>query len=541
MHSFKTYFGRADRVFAAPVVAALLALSGASTTGFAAGSPVADAAKKGDVSAVAELIRTGQDVNDPTSDGATALLWAAYYSNLELAQALIDAGANVDAANNYGVTPLLQASRVGDTLFIALLLDAGANVELAHPDGATPLMSAALAGSAESVRLLLENGADSNAVDSFQHQSALMWAAAEGHGGVVDVLLAAGADPNLQAKISELTKRKNADFPSGGFTAAMWAVRNGHTNLVEILVAAGADLNVTNGDGATAMMIAIVNDRYDLAARLAELGADVNDGSLYRAVEMRDATTDWYARDGSRLRADHPNQLTALELISVLLDAGADPNKAFAGQMHSATMCCDPYANGTPFYRAAVAADVEALKLLVAHGADLEWTPTAIEGGGSGANGNVGKPALIMAMNGGKGVPLSAGPGYGREGPPPFRELSNREPPAAVAVLLAAGANPNVALPGGASALHQAVNSRYIESIRAVIASGAVLDAKDKAGKTPLQIALALPKEDPANPFGPKARHGGASPDEIGSLLREAMEAAGITIELPIVEAEGDA
>ena len=38
-------------------------------------------------------------------------------------------------------------------------------------------------------------------------------------------------------------------------------------------------------------MIAIVNDRYDLAATLVELGADVNDGSLYHAVEMRDATT----------------------------------------------------------------------------------------------------------------------------------------------------------------------------------------------------------------------------------------------------------
>ena len=93
------------------------------------------------------------------------------------------------------------------------------------------------------------------------------------------------------------------------------------------LVEGGADLKLTNADGATPMMLAIINDRFDLAAKLVELGADANDGSLYYAIEMRDATTDWRARDGSRLRVDHPNQLTALDLAKVLLDAGADPDK----------------------------------------------------------------------------------------------------------------------------------------------------------------------------------------------------------------------
>ena len=83
-------------------------------------------------------------------------------------------------------------------------------------------------------------------------------------------------------------------------------------------------------------------------------------------MEMRDATTDWRARDGSRLRVDHPNKLTALDLAKVLLEAGADPDKPIAVQMHNASMCCDPKANATPFYRAAVAADVEALRLMLA-------------------------------------------------------------------------------------------------------------------------------------------------------------------------------
>ena len=240
-------------------------------------------------------------------------------------------------------------------------------------------MGAARVGRIEAVELLLAAGVDVNAADTFQHETALMRAAAEGHAVVVDRLLAAGADPNLQARVTELKERKNADHPSGGFSALMWAVRNGHVDIVHRLVAGGADLNLRNGDGATATMIAIVNDRYDLAATLVELGADVNDGSLYHAVEMRDATTDWYARDGSKLRANHANQRTALDLIALLLDKGADPNKPLVGQMHSATMCCDTVANGSPFFRAAIAADVEALKLLIAKGADLEWTPSNAE------------------------------------------------------------------------------------------------------------------------------------------------------------------
>ena len=145
---------------------------------------------------------------------------------------------------------------------------------------------------------------------------------------VVDALLDKGANANLKARASELTTRSTrADYPSGGFTALHWAVRNGDEAVVRRLVEGGADLNITNADGATPMMLAIVNDRFDLAAKLVELGADANDGSLYYAMEMRDATTDWRARDGSRLRVDHPNQRTALDLAKVLLDAGADPDK----------------------------------------------------------------------------------------------------------------------------------------------------------------------------------------------------------------------
>ena len=507
-------------------------------------SPVAKAAKAGDLAAVRKLIATHADANIPEGDGSTALLWAAYYSDLEMLRVLVAAGAKLDTANHYGVTPLLQASRTGDTAVMEALLKAGANPSLAHPDGETPLMAASRSGHMGAVRLLLDRGANVNAAESSQQETALMWAAAEGHIDVVDALLKAGADPNRKAHVTSLTERKNADHPTGGFTALMWAARNGHDRVVRRLIEAGADVNATNGDGATAMTIAIVNDRFDLAATLLGSGANANDGSLYQAVEMHDATTDWYARDGSQLRANHPNQLTAFDLVKLLLEKGADPNQPFVGQLHSAAMCCDNYANATPFYRAAVAADVETMKLMIDRGANLEWTPTEIKGeaaapmangGGRGANANVGKPPALVAMTGGQGVALSAGPGFNREGPPPFREKSSREPLEAVKLLLKAGANPNAKSADGSTLVHQAAQAGNLEMIRTLAQAGAKLDAPNKDGLTALDVAEG---KQPAGARGERGRgadataaagggrgrgRGAASQKEVAALLRELM------------------
>jgi uncharacterized protein len=517
------------------------------------------AAKGGDLAAVRKLIAAHADVNVVDSDGSTALLWAAYESDLEMTRALIAAGAKTDEANNYGVTPLLQASRTGDAATMDALLKAGADPSLAHPEGETPLMAASRSGHVDAVRLLLARNVDVNAADHYQEETALMWAAAEGHTDIVSVLLEAGADPNRKAHVSSLTERKNADHPTGGFTALMWAARNGEEDVVRRLVNGGADMNLKNGDGATAAMIAIYNDRFDMAATLVGLGSDVNDGSLYTAVEMRDSTTDQFAYDGSRLRPKHPNKMTALDLIQFLLEHGADPNKVFTGQFHSASMPNSDRFDNSAFFRAAVESDVEALKVLIAHSADLEKTPAgappppddgqpdAVAGARGRGNPNAGRTAAMVTMNGGRGPGMTGGPGYIRDGAVPYREPGSRKPADALAVLLKAGANPNAKGPDGSTLLHQAAAARNLDMIHALADAHVNFNATNKDGLTALDVAEGKqPAGAPARGGGPPAggargRGGpatGPTTQDVAKLLRELM---GLPPALPPVTAAGPA
>jgi uncharacterized protein len=532
-------------------VACLLAAAVFVTVTRAAGDgPVTKAVKAEDLQAVRALIKAGTDVNAKSPDGSTPLLWAAERSAHEIAQALIAAKASVDTPNDYGVTPLLHASRIGDAAMVDILLRGGANPSLAHPEGETPLLAAARSGSVQAVRLLLARGVDVNSAEKFQGTTALMYAAAEGHLDVAGVLLEAGADANKQGHVTSLGQRKNADHPTGGFTALMFAARNGNDAMVRRLAAGGANLNLKNGDGASAAMIAIWNDRFDIAATLVELGSDVNDGSLYVATEMRDATTDQFAFDGSRRRPDNPNKLTALDLMRLLLDKGADPNKTFTGQFHSTSMPNSDRFDNTPFFRAAIASDVEALKVLIAYKANLEQSPAAAgpaaalkaddadaaddapAGRGRG-NPNAGRTAAMVTMTGGRGPGMTGGPGYIRDGAAPYREPGSRKPEDAFALLLQSGANPNAKGPDGATLLHLAARAGNLEMIRALAVAKVDFDQKNNDGFTALDVAEG---KQPAAGAGRGGRAGGgggggrgrggrgaASQQEVAKLLRELM------------------
>jgi ankyrin repeat protein len=525
--------GRIGHVFLGALVTALVV---ATVTAAGGDAVLSKAVSDGDLQGVRALLKSGADVNARAGDGSTPLLWAAHASNVEIARALVAAKADVEAANDFGVTPLLEASRNGDAPMVDLLLRAGADPRKAHPEGETPLLGAARAGSVAAVRLLLARGADVNAAETSQHTTPLMWAAAEGHLEVVDLLLEAGADPDTQGRVTSLAARHNADHPTGGFTALMFAARNGNEAMVRRLLSRGANVNLKNGDGASAAMTAIYNDRFDVAATLIDAGSDPKDGSLYVAVEMRDATTDQFAFDGSRRRPDHPNMKSALDLVRMLLARGADPNQRFTGQFHSTSMPNTDRFDNTPFYRAAVAADVEALKLMIAHGAAIDQAPPVepvperapgdISVGGPRPNPNAGRTAAMAAVNGGRGPAMTGGPAYIREGAAPYREPGSRKPEEAVALLLASGANPDAKAPDGTTLLHQAARAGNLEMIRALASAKVDFTQKNADGFSALEVAegrqpAAGERAAGAPPGGGRGR--GVRQQEVAALLRELM------------------
>ena len=90
-------------------------------------------------------------------------------------------GANAKAANRYGVTPISLAAVNGNAAVIELLLKAGADPNTTMEEGETVLMTAARTGKVDAVKALLVHGATANARESFEGETALMWAAAENH------------------------------------------------------------------------------------------------------------------------------------------------------------------------------------------------------------------------------------------------------------------------------------------------------------------------------------------------------------------------
>jgi hypothetical protein len=263
----------------------------------------------------------------------------------------------------------------------------------------------------------------------------------------LDLLLGAGADPNRQGHVTSLTDRNNADHPTGGFTALMFAARAGNDALVRRLLERGANINLKNGDGASAAMVAMYNDWFDVAATLIERGSDVNDGSLYVAVEMRDATTDQFAFDGSRRRPDHPNKATALDPAS---SEQTPIEPAVQGRSIPRTCQHRPvrqhrFPRRRRRRRRSAQGDGRARRQLDQMPPNQRGS-LAISRLGSPRQSEHRRTPAMVAVTGGRGPAMTGGAAYIRDGAAPYREPGSRKPEA-VALLLAAGANPNAKSP----------------------------------------------------------------------------------------------
>jgi ankyrin repeat protein len=495
-------------------IAVTASLSAADTV------PLVEAVKRGDHEAVRALVRARADVNEAEADGTTALHWAVQGNDIELVRTLVRAGARVKTANRYGVPPLTLAAINGSAPAIAVLLEAGADPNTLTDAGEPVVMTAARTGNVDALRLLIARGADVNARERWFGETALMWAAAENHAPAVRLLVEAGADVRarstvLNAPILEFPRSggPNSPFPRGGWTPLMFAARDGAAEAARALAELGADLNATalpqtdvplkpeeiaehtaKNVGTTALVFAIINSHYDLAASLLEAGADPNVAdlagmaALYAAVDMN--SLQWVQGRPAPILND---RLDAVDLVARLLARGANPNarltRAPLKRHHDAGTTMNFGAGATPLMRAARTNDTAVMKLLLDAGADPfatlpDRTTTAMIAAGLGYNGLRGEGIRIVV-------------------PTPEGAIE------ALQLLIERGVDVNAFNSGGNTALHGAV-ARGDAVVKFLIDHGATM-VKNKAGFTPLDLALGA---------GGRGGRGGVVRESAAALLR---------------------
>ena len=531
-------------VFLYTVVAAFSSVSAAQSA-----NPVADAAMASNVASVRALLKQGADVNAAQGDGMTALHWAATHGDADLARMLIYAGANLRAATRLnGYTPLFLASREGHHAVIQALLEAGADAKVVSSTGSTSLMLAAASGSVPAVKLLIDAGADVHARETARGQTALMFAAAYDRAAVIDLLLQKGADVAVASKVVDLYELTREDESSGGagqrgaqgnaagsgssaapaapkrpqvpgldrgynyteligyqggMTALMFAAREGHQAAASALIRGGASVNQARaGDRTTPLLMATINGHFDLARDFLDHGADPRLAAengvtpLFAVLNCVWAPKSNYPQPRAYLQ-----QKTAyLDLMSALLDKGADPNVRLKKKVwysgYNSDLSGVDESGATPFWRAAYASDVDAMRLLAGRGADPS-VPTIKPAGrpqfGDSPREVKDVSGLPPVPVGGPSVtPLMAATGVGyAEG---FAANSHRIHPGgwmpAVKYLIEElKADVNAKDHEGNTALHNAAARGDIEMILYLVSKGADVKAVNREGQTTADMA----------------------------------------------------
>ncbi len=280
-----------------------------------------DAIRDGDRTQVRHLLQQGANANARDDAGDSVLMRAALYADVQMMRDLVEGGADVRLRGQDGTAPLLRtthdidkmrllldrgvpvddfavvatasvpgsrnalevlvshggkgraavpaytalmaAAANGDLDAVKYLLEQGANVKAKTPTGFTALIGAALSGDAKVVALLLERGADPNAVCKLERgilQTPANVAASMGHADCLRLLMAAGADVNVQGgafnhtallgaattpsleTVNLLLAKADAKATDwSGRTALDWATRRGETGIVKMLRAAVAE------------------------------------------------------------------------------------------------------------------------------------------------------------------------------------------------------------------------------------------------------------------------------------------------------------
>ena len=380
------------------------------------------AASRNDMEMARALLYAGATVRAATRLGGYAPLHlASRAGHAEVVEVLLEAGAEPNRYTTTGATAMHFAAEADAAGVIEALAARGGDVDA--PDRfaeRTPLMFAAVRGANRAVEALTAGGADLSRVTRVKDYEALdqemraeqrrraqIRAAAKAAeaGEEPEAQEAAGAParepapaaappPDSTASGATAPKTPKPEPPikaltsaqqigkQGGFAALHLAAREGHRSTVALLADRGAEIDQpTAGDRSTPLLVAVVNGNYDAARDLLERGADPNltsddgAGPLFATLNIEWSLRTWYPQP----QAFRQQETRYLELMKLLLDAGADANQRTTTHIwyaaYNAGRMGVDFTGATPFWRAAYAVDVDAMRLLVEHGADPNiWT-----------------------------------------------------------------------------------------------------------------------------------------------------------------------
>ena len=415
-------------------------------------TPLMKANKNGNIDVTKELLNAGADHKILDGFGDTWIHRAIDGGHRqELIQTMIDHGAGVNAINKHNETAFMKACKTGNVDAIKLLLSVGANPNIKNDDGQTWIHHTVIGNwSREVLQVVIAHGGDVNAATK-DNITALVLTTRTGNVDTINVLLAAGADPNIS----------DAD----GYTCLHDAVDvRCNKETLQAIIDHGANIHAANKKSVTPLMQALQTGNINAINVLLNAEADLNiidkdgDTCLHRAVRARCSKEILQSviHCGANVNATNKSSVTALRLscqtgnkdaISELQKAEADPNISDADGYTCLHDAVD------------VRFNKETLQAIIDHGAN------------------------INAAN--------------KEGVTPLMQAFQIGNINAINVLLNAEADLSIIDKDGDTCLHRAVRVRCSKKIlHSVICHGANVNATNKSRVTALRLAYQTGNED---------------------------------------------
>jgi len=330
-------------------------------------TPLHWAVRADDIATVNRLLRDGSDAKAADRYGVTPLYLACVNGNAAMIRKLLDAGADPNSKDPAGETALMTAARTGAPDALKLLLERGAVVNATDPEfGETALMLAVRENHPAAAKVLIDHGAGldthtkTGATPAFRPPCKGTGCGSEG----VGINRGGLPDRGIRAPIP------------GGLTSLLYAARDGRPEAARLLVEADSDVNLTDPNGISPLLMAVVNNHLDVARYLLDHGAKIN------AADFWGRTPLWAAVDLRNIDLDHGNDVgvdraPVIDFIKLLVERGANVN-ARTKEVHPGRRWL--YSLGdvswvdmtgqTPFLRAALSGDTVVMRFLMDHGAD---------------------------------------------------------------------------------------------------------------------------------------------------------------------------